>query len=196
MRLIVGLGNPGREYARNRHNVGFRVADEMARRAGLSWGRKFDAEIGQGLWDGEKVCVVKPTTYMNHSGQAVAAAARFYKVATPELVVVHDDMDLAFGRLQVKRGGGHAGHNGLRSIAESMGGPDFARIRVGVGRPPSGWDAADYVLSDFSEAEEQSLLSDVVPRAADAAWMAAVKGPGPAMNVFNGRTPTGGGAQS
>ena len=188
MRLIVGLGNPGREYARNRHNVGFRVIDELGQRAELGWSRKFDAEIGQGVLDGEKVCLLKPLTFMNRSGQAVAAAARFFKVVPEALVVVHDDLDLELGRLQVKRGGGHAGHNGLRSIAGLLGSADFGRIRIGIGRPPAGQPAADYVLSNFARDEEEALL-EIVPRAAQAAQAAALRGVTQAMNAFNGRGP-------
>jgi PTH1 family peptidyl-tRNA hydrolase len=188
MHLIVGLGNPERKYERNRHNVGFRVLDEIARAAKLDWGRKFSGELAQGELGATKVGILKPLTFMNLSGDAVAAAARFFKVSVEEIVVVHDELDLEFGRLQVKRGGGTAGHNGLRSIAEHLG-PDFSRVRIGVGRPPAGRDGASWVLADFS-AEEETALQDLVPKAAEAARMIAVDGVPTAMNHFNRRPGT------
>ena len=184
MHLVVGLGNPEPRYARNRHNVGFRVADELAR--DLSWSRKFDGELAQGSFGGEKVAVLKPLTFMNASGDSVAAAARFFKVSMEAVLVVHDDMDLELGRLQLKRGGGSAGHNGLRSITERLGGADFVRLRLGVGRPPQGWDPANWVLSDFSR-DEEDQLSSLVPRAAEAARAVVTKGLPAAMNAFNQR---------
>jgi PTH1 family peptidyl-tRNA hydrolase len=186
MRLVVGLGNPGKAYVRNRHNAGFRVVDELARAAGWQWARKFDGEWAQGTLGTEKVGVLKPLTFMNSSGDAVAEAAGFYKVAVEEIVVVHDELDLEFGRLQVKRGGGTAGHNGLRSIAERLGSTDFSRIRVGVGRPPPGRDGASWVLADFSTEEEQ-VLEILIPKAAEAARIAALEGAQVAMNQFNKR---------
>lgn len=190
MQLIVGLGNPEPRYERNRHNVGFRVADEVARVAKLGWGRKFDGELAQGTLGATKVGVLKPLTFMNLSGDSVAAAARFFKVSVEEIVVVHDELDLEFGRLQVKRGGGTAGHNGLRSIAERLGSTDFTRIRIGVGRPPPGRDGASWVLSDFS-ADEERALEDLVPQAAEAARVAVVEGAQVSMNKFNKRPGTG-----
>ncbi|MHB8417126.1 MAG: aminoacyl-tRNA hydrolase [Myxococcales bacterium] len=183
----MGLGNPGSRYARSRHNVGFRVADELARALPPpSWARKFDGELALSSWDGEKVGLLKPLTFMNASGDSVAAAARFFKLDPEEVLVVHDEMDLTLGRLQLRRGGGSAGHNGLRSIAERLGGADFGRLRVGVGRPPPGWDPANWVLSDFGP-DEESVLLDLVPRAAEAARAAVTKGLSEAMNAFNRR---------
>ena len=189
MRLVVGLGNPGSRYARNRHNVGFRVVERLGR--DLPWSRKFEGELTLGDWDGEKVGLLKPLTYMNASGDAVSAAAHFYKLPGDEVLVIHDEIDLPFGRLQLKRGGGNAGHNGLRSIADRLGGPDFVRLRVGVGRPPAGWDPANYVLSDFT-ADEERELDEIAPHAADAARSWATQGLAKAMNAFNQRPKQGG----
>ena len=165
--LVAGLGNPGREYARNRHNVGWLVVDELARRHDGSWRGKFDGKLAEIRIDGHKVALLKPETYMNDSGRAVAAAMRFFKLEPDSLLVVHDDGDLEGGRLQARRGGGLAGHNGLRSIAERLGTPDFLRLRVGVGRPGRGdpRTLADYVLADFEPHED---VESLVRLAADA----------------------------
>jgi PTH1 family peptidyl-tRNA hydrolase len=149
--LVVGLGNPGREYASTRHNVGFLVADELARRHDGSWRSKFSGDLADVRLGGARVGLLKPQTYMNESGRSVAAAARFYKVDPAELLAVHDEVDLELGRMQARSGGGLAGHNGLRSLAAALGTPEFLRLRVGVGRPERG-DArpvADWVLSPF-----------------------------------------------
>jgi PTH1 family peptidyl-tRNA hydrolase len=165
--LVVGLGNPGREHERDRHNVGFMVVDELARRHGGSFRQKFNGRIGEIRIGDARLALLKPETYMNDSGSAVQPAARFYKVPLDELLVVHDEVDLDIGRLQARRGGGLAGHNGLRSIARRLGGPDFLRLRVGVGRPGRGdpRDVADYVLSGFAPEEDAEAL---VAAAADA----------------------------
>src|SRR3954466_16030045 len=136
--LVVGLGNPGREYARNRHNVGFMVADELARRHGGSWRGKFSGQLSEVRIDDHRVALLKPETYMNESGGPVQAAAAFFKVEPDAILVVHDESDLDAGRLQARRGGGFAGHNGLRSVAGRLGTPDFLRLRVGIGRPGRG----------------------------------------------------------
>src|SRR5919202_6642350 len=145
--LVAGLGNPGREYARNRHNVGWMVVDELARRHGGSWRGKFSGQLAEVRIDGHRVALLKPETYMNDSGRAVAAAAKFYKLPPESVLVVHDEGDLDVGRLQARRGGGLAGHNGLRSIAQPLKTQDFLRLRVGVGRPGRGdrRSVADYV---------------------------------------------------
>src|ERR671933_2453806 len=158
--LVVGLGNPGREYERNRHNVGRMVVDELARRHGGSWRGKFSGQLADVRIDGHRVALLKPETYMNESGRAVAAAARFYKLAPESILVVHDDGDLDLGRLQVRRGGGLAGHNGLRSVAQHLGTPEFLRLRIGVGRPERGdpRPLADYVLSDFEPHEDPEAI--------------------------------------
>jgi peptidyl-tRNA hydrolase, PTH1 family len=165
--LVVGLGNPGREYARHRHNAGWLVLDELARRHGASWKGKFSGQIAELRLDGHRVALLKPETYMNESGRSVAAAARFYKLEPDAILVVHDEGDFDLGRLQARKGGGLAGHNGLRSIAQHLKTPEFMRLRIGVGRPGHGdpRPLADYVLSDFTEEDDPEML---VSRAADA----------------------------
>lgn len=187
MKLLVGLGNPGPEYARTRHNVGFLVADEVARLTGAGFTlRKFGAEVAEAVAGGERFWIVKPQTYMNHSGEAVGAAMRFWKATAADLVVVHDDLELDPFRVQVKVGGGHGGHNGLKSVNAHVGTPDYARVRVGVGRPPALVDPADWVLGRFSRAEDREVL-DVVERGAAAARMVLLDGAAKAMNEFNRR---------
>src|SRR5919108_4744748 len=151
--LVVGLGNPGREYADTRHNVGFMVADELARRFGGSWRGKFSGELAQVRLDGLRLALLKPQTYMNESGRSVGAALRFFKLEPDAILVVHDEVDLEPGRLQARFGGGLAGHNGLRSVASHLRTPDFLRLRIGVGRPGRGdpRPVADYVLADFDD---------------------------------------------
>jgi PTH1 family peptidyl-tRNA hydrolase len=165
--LVVGLGNPGREYARNRHNVGWMVAEELARRHGGSWKSKFSGKLAEIRLDGHKVALLKPETYMNESGRSVGAALRFFKLEPSEILVVHDEGDFDLGRLELKSGGGFGGHNGLRSIAQHLKTPEFLRLRVGVGRPERGdpRPLADYLLSDFEPHDDAEAL---VARAADA----------------------------
>jgi peptidyl-tRNA hydrolase, PTH1 family len=165
--LVAGLGNPGREYARNRHNVGFMVADELARRHGGSWRSKFSGQLSEIRIGDARVALLEPMTYMNLSGRPVGAAVRFFKVQPEQLLVVHDEGDFDLGRLQLRLGGGLAGHNGLRSIAQALGTPEFMRLRVGVGRPGRGdpRDLADYVLSNF---EPEDDAETIVARGADA----------------------------
>jgi PTH1 family peptidyl-tRNA hydrolase len=165
--LVVGLGNPGREYARNRHNAGALVADELARRHGGSWRSKFSGQLAEIRLDGHKVALLKPETYMNESGRSVGAAARFFKVEPDRVLVVHDEGDFDLGRLELKAGGGLAGHNGLRSIAQHLQTQDFLRLRIGVGRPERGdpRPLADYLLSDFEPHDDAGTL---IARAADA----------------------------
>ena len=149
--LVVGLGNPGREHARDRHNAGWMVIDELTRRHGGSFKGKFSGQLAEVRVDGLRLALLKPETYMNLSGQALAAAARFYKTPLEQVAVVHDEVDLDPGRIQVRLGGGLAGHNGLRSIKQSLGSAEFQRVRIGVGRPGRGdrRPVADYVLSAF-----------------------------------------------
>jgi peptidyl-tRNA hydrolase, PTH1 family len=184
--LVAGLGNPGREYAATRHNVGFMVADELARRHGGSWRGKFSGELAEVRLDGSRLCLLKPQTYMNESGRSVGAAVRFFKVAPESLLVVHDEVDLEPGRLQVRTGGGLAGHNGLRSVAQHLGTGEFGRVRIGVGRPERGdpRPVADFVLSPF--APEIDVIS-LVSRAADAVETVAHEGLEEAQNRFNER---------
>jgi PTH1 family peptidyl-tRNA hydrolase len=187
LKLLVGLGNPGPDYARTRHNVGFLVADEVARLTGAGFTlRKFGAEVAEAVAGGERFWIVKPQTYMNHSGEAVGAALRFWKLDVAGLVVVHDDLELDSFRVQVKVGGGHAGHNGLKSVNAHVGTPEYARVRVGVGRPPVQVDPADWVLGRFPRSEDREVL-EVVERGAAAAMAVVVDGAAKAMNEFNRR---------
>src|SRR4051795_1220660 len=165
--LVVGLGNPGREYARNRHNAGWMVVDELARRHGGSWKAKFNGQLADIRLEGHKVALLKPETYMNESGRSVGAAAKFFKVDPESVLVVHDEGDFELGRLEIKVGGGYGGHNGLKSIGQVLGGPDFLRLRIGVGRPERGdpRPLADYVLSNFEPHDDADTL---ISRAADA----------------------------
>jgi peptidyl-tRNA hydrolase, PTH1 family len=165
--LVVGLGNPGREYARNRHNVGWMVVDELARRHNGSWRSKFSGQLAEIRLEGHKLALLKPETFMNDSGTSVGAAVRFYKLDPDAVLVVHDEGDFQLGRLQLRLGGGSAGHNGLRSLAQHLKTQDFIRLRVGVGRPERGdpRPLADYVLSDFAPHDDAEAL---VARAADA----------------------------
>ena len=161
------MGNPGREYARNRHNAGYLVVDELARRHRGSWRSKFNGQTAEVRIDGERVALLKPETYMNDSGVAVGAAAQFFKLEADEVLIVHDEGDFDLGRLELKEGGGLAGHNGLRSIAQHLKTQDFHRLRIGVGRPERGdpRPLADYVLSDFRPDDDADAL---IARAADA----------------------------
>lgn len=165
--LVAGLGNPGREHEHDRHNAGWMVADELARRHGATWRAKFSGKLGETRLDGARVALLKPETYMNESGRAIASAARYFKVEPEDLLVVHDDVDLELGRLQARLGGGLAGHNGLRSIAQALGTQDFVRLRIGVGRPQRGdpRPVADYVLSPFAVDED---VAGIVTRSAEA----------------------------
>ncbi len=191
MKLVVGLGNPGEDYARTRHNVGFLVAEGLARRYGAAFTtRKFGAEIADAAVGAERVWIMKPGTYMNHSGEAVGPALRFWKLGLEDLVVVHDDLELDPFRVQVKIGGGHGGHNGLKSVNAHVGGPDYVRVRMGVGRPPPQMDPADYVLGRFAKGEEAEVDA-CVARAADAARLAVELGPAKAMNQINRRKAPG-----
>jgi PTH1 family peptidyl-tRNA hydrolase len=161
------LGNPGREYARNRHNAGYLVVDELARRHGGSWRSKFSGQVAEVRHGDARLVLLKPETYMNESGRSVAAAAAFFKVEPADVLVVHDEGDFDLGRLEIKHGGGLAGHNGLRSIAQALGTQDFTRLRIGVGRPERGdpRSLADYVLADFDAHDDADAL---IERAADA----------------------------
>jgi len=182
--LVAGLGNPGREYARNRHNVGWMVIDELAKRHGGSFRGKFSGQLSEIRLGDLRLALLKPETYMNESGRSLGAAARFFKVEPGAILVAHDDVDLEPERLQARLGGGLAGHNGLRSIAQALGTKDFLRLRIGVGRPGRGdrRPVADYVLSDFDEPTDVDAL---VSRAADAAETIASDGLEPAQQRFN-----------
>jgi PTH1 family peptidyl-tRNA hydrolase len=187
LKLVVGLGNPGEEYARTRHNVGFLVADRLASLARTSFAtEKFGAELAEARLGPERVWIMKPRTYMNHSGEAVGAALRFWKMGLEDLVVVHDDLELEPFRVQLKVGGGHGGHNGVKSVNAHVGGPDYARVRFGVGRPPPRMDPADYVLGRFAKGDEAELAL-AVEAAADATRLAVELGAQKAMNQVNRR---------
>jgi PTH1 family peptidyl-tRNA hydrolase len=187
MHLVVGLGNPGSQYRDNRHNVGFMVVDDLLARArGNAPRAKFGAEIAEVTLAGKRVLLCKPMEFMNVSGQAVARVAGFWKIPVADVVVVHDELDVPFGRLKLAAGGGPGGHNGVRSMIADLGDPNFARVRFGIGRPAPGRDAADYVLADFSRAEEKEL-ADMRILAADAVEAIISQGVAAAMNKFNGK---------
>jgi peptidyl-tRNA hydrolase, PTH1 family len=187
MKLIVGLGNPGREYRDTRHNVGFMVVDEIVRRHGLNWAmapsQVPDAFVVK-KFGADPLLLAKPLTYMNRSGDAVAALSRYYDIAPADMLVVVDEVDLPFGRLRARARGSGGTHNGLRSLVERLGSTEFPRLRLGVGRGDERRDLADHVLSKF-ERDEQEALEGFIARAADAAEMFAVDGIGKVMNVYN-----------
>ena len=182
--LVVGLGNPGREHERDRHNVGWMVVDEVARRRDGSYKPKFSGRLAEVRVGESRVALLKPETYMNDSGRSLASARSFFKVPVEQVLVVHDDVDLETGRLQAKAGGGLAGHNGLRSIAAALGAQEFLRLRIGVGRPGRGdrRDVASYVLSPFTPEEDAEAI---VLRAADATEAVIVDGLESAQRAFN-----------
>jgi PTH1 family peptidyl-tRNA hydrolase len=182
--LVAGLGNPGREYAATRHNVGWMVLDELARRHDGSWRSKFSGQLAQVQVNGARVALLKPQTYMNESGRSIRTAARFFKTPVAGILVVHDDVDLEEGRLQARLGGGLAGHNGLRSIAQELGSQDFPRLRIGVGRPGRGdrRSVADFVLSPFSP---ETDVDGLVARSADAVEVLLAEGLEAAQQRFN-----------
>jgi peptidyl-tRNA hydrolase, PTH1 family len=182
--LVVGLGNPGRQYERTRHNLGWLVVDELARRQEGSWRSKFSGMLSETRLGDLRLALLKPETYMNESGRSVGAAMRFFKVEPESLLVVHDDVDLEPGRLQARRGGGLAGHNGLRSLSQHLGTQDFLRLRIGVGRPGRGdpRSVSDWVLSGFEPEDDVEAL---VSRAADAVEMTALEGLDAAQARFN-----------
>jgi PTH1 family peptidyl-tRNA hydrolase len=179
--LVVGLGNPGREYERNRHNVGFAVAELLAGRIGARFGaaRRAQALVAEGRFgvgpDAPRLVIVKPMTFMNLSGGPVSSLRQFYKVPAAQVVAVHDELDVPYGQLRAKFGGGEGGHNGLRSISQSLGTKDYLRTRFGIGRPPGRQDAADYVLSDFNGTERKEL-EFLIDRAADIAESLITRG--------------------
>ena len=182
--LVAGLGNPGREYERTRHNVGWLVADELARRHGGSFRGKFSGQLAETRLDDLRLALLKPETYMNESGRSIGAATKFFKVDPRDLLVVHDDVDLEPGRIQARLGGGLAGHNGLRSIAQAIGTNDFLRLRIGVGRPARGdrRSVADYVLGGFEPEIDADAL---IERGADAVETIARDGLEEAQRRYN-----------
>jgi PTH1 family peptidyl-tRNA hydrolase len=183
--LVVGLGNPGPRYAATRHNAGFFVLDELGARVGGSFKtHKSRADVLEGRLAGTSVVLAKPRSFMNESGGPVSALSRFYKIGPEQIIVVHDELDLPFGGLRLKRGGGEGGHNGLRSISPSLGSKDYVRVRFGIGRPPGRQDPADYVLREFGSAERKEL-EFLIDRAADAAEKVVGAGLEAAQNEFN-----------
>lgn len=185
MKIVIGLGNPGRKYERTRHNAGFMAVDELARRLRFDLsGEKYQAFTGRGRIDGEEALLAKPQTYMNESGRSVGATLRYTTAEISDLIVVHDELDLPLGTVRVKTGGGHGGHNGLRSIIDHLGSPEFIRVRVGVGRPEPNLDPADYVLSPFLPGEQRTA-AEAMAKAADAVQTIVRDGLTKAMNAFN-----------
>jgi peptidyl-tRNA hydrolase, PTH1 family len=183
--LVVGLGNPGPGYSGNRHNAGFLVVDLLARRMGARFkAHKARADVVEGRLAGQRVVLVKPRSYMNDSGGPVSSLSSFFKTPLDRLVVVHDELDLPYGGLRLKIGGGDNGHNGLRSVRRSLGSGDFNRVRVGIGRPPGSMDAASFVLRDFGTAERKDLDFNV-DRAADAVEALLGEGLERAQNSYN-----------
>lgn len=182
--LVAGLGNPGREHERDRHNVGWMVIDELARRCDASFKSKFSGRVSETRVAGARVALLKPETYMNESGRSISAAARFFKVSPESVLVLHDDVDLDVGRLQARLGGGLAGHNGLRSIAQALATHEFLRLRIGVGRPGRGdqRDVADFVLAPFEAHDDRD---GVVSRAADAVESLLTEGLDETQQRFN-----------
>ena len=184
MKIVVGLGNPGNQYKDTRHNIGFLVVDELARRWNTpSWKRRYDAEVSEHRAIGP-VLLVKPQTFMNLSGNSVREAAKFYKTPSTDIVVIYDDLDLPAGRLRIRERGGSGGHRGIESMLSQLGADDFVRVRFGVGRPPEGWESADYVLGRFAP-DEQALIKEAIDKAADAVEAILKEGTAPAMNRFN-----------
>jgi peptidyl-tRNA hydrolase, PTH1 family len=197
MYLVVGLGNPGKNYATHRHNVGFMVVEDLASRVRADGFRdKFSGLIARATLGDEQAYLLEPQTYMNESGRSVQPALAFHKIAPTNLIVVHDELDLPFGDVRLKVGGGHAGHNGLRSIMAHVGTGEFIRLRVGIGRPPAGFggEVADYVLSGF-DAVERAKLPDILKQATETVLEVAARGVAAAMNVRNSR-PKGGKKQA
>jgi PTH1 family peptidyl-tRNA hydrolase len=184
--LVVGLGNPGPQYATTRHNLGFLVADVLADRIGSAFKvhKKSGAEVVTGRLGGKSVVVAKPRTYMNESGRHVGPLAKFYSVAPADVIVIHDELDIDFGRIRLKSGGGVAGHNGLRSVGSALGSNDFQRVRIGIGRPPGRQSGASFVLENFN-ARERPGLGTIVEQAADATELLIAKGLEPAQNTVH-----------
>lgn len=186
MKLIVGLGNPGREYEATRHNIGFQVIDGLAERWSITSGKnQHKAFVGEGKFNNEKVILAKPLTYMNLSGEAVGALLRWYKLGPEDFIVVYDDLDLQPGKLRVRAQGSAGGHNGIKSIIQHLGTDTFPRLKVGIGRPQPGQPSADYVLSRFAS-PERDLIAQTITRAAEAVEAIITDGVIQAANIYNG----------
>jgi PTH1 family peptidyl-tRNA hydrolase len=184
---VVGLGNPGRSYQDTRHNAGFMIADKIAGDYRISFSKKkFDTVYGRGCIEGIDILLAKPMAYMNRSGPPVQQLAQYYRIQSADLLVIHDDIDLAFGRLKIKEKGGHGGHNGIRSLIEAFGGGNFARLRIGVGRSESGSGVTDHVLGKFTS-QQTPILDRIIKNARDAVVTILSQGTKVGMNVFNGK---------
>lgn len=192
MYVIAGLGNPKKEYDNTRHNIGFSIIDMLAEKTGISIGTaKHKGLLGAGYWNGQKLLLVKPLTYMNLSGECIREVLDYYKVDGREnLIVIHDDISLEPGVIRIRKKGSAGGHNGLKNIIQHLGHDQFIRIKVGVGEKPAGYDLADYVLGHFS-GDEKALMKQVSEETCDAVQMIMEKGPDAAMNYFNGRKQKG-----
>lgn len=185
MKVIAGLGNPGREYENTKHNVGFRVIDKIAEKNGISVNKfKYKAFIGEGTICGEKVMLVKPQTFMNLSGESIKQILMFYKVPAKDFMVIYDDTSLPLASIRIRQKGSAGGHNGMKNIIQLLGGDTFDRIKVGIGEKPSGWDLADYVLSRFSK-DDEPLIEQGIDKAAKAAELILKNGAEKAMNEMN-----------
>jgi len=186
VRVIIGLGNPGPEYRKTRHNIGFRVVDRLAERWGVQLLRNaFLSKIGEAFWQGEKILLIQPQTYMNRSGETAVQLRDFYQLAISDFIVTHDDLDLPLGRIRIKRGGGGGGNRGVASLVAELGGKDFPRVKIGVGRPPGKQDPVDFLLQPFTPQEEAFILP-AVEQAAEALEILLTDGLEKAMSFFNG----------
>lgn len=187
LRLIVGLGNPGASYENTRHNAGFMAVDKIARDFGIPLDRrKFDCVYGRGFIEDVEVLLAKPMAFMNRSGPPIQKLAHFFRIKHKDMMVIHDDIDLVFGRLKIKEKGGHGGHNGIRSLMDAFGGGDFVRLRIGIGRSESGDSVTDHVLSRFPR-ENAEILSRIISGVRDAVVTVLCKGTKAGMNLFNGK---------
>jgi len=190
VKIIVGLGNPGVHYEGTRHNIGFQVVDRLAKTNHILISTKrFKSLYGTGWIDSQRVVLIKPMTFMNRSGEAVKRAAQFFQIGIEDLIVIHDDLDLPFGRLRFKRRGGDGGHQGVRSIIESMGKNTFLRLKIGIGRPPQGMDPAEYVLNPFDDIQK-SFLDKVLSGAAESLVVMLLEGIEKAMNRYQKKSRT------
>lgn len=184
-KLIIGLGNPGKKHYNNRHNVGFMILDLLANELGFEFTRRqFKALVTDGSFNGSKLILAKPQTFMNHSGRSVGSLTRFYRIPYSDMLVAYDDLDLPPGTMQLRPAGGSAGHNGMRSIFDNLGTQAFPRLRIGIGRPPGRMDPADYVLQDFNS-DDQPLLEIALKRAVDCVRLYIHEGIQAAMTKFN-----------
>ena len=187
MKIIAGLGNPGAEYAHTKHNVGFMLVDALAEELGIdAWREKFNALVAEGRIGAEKVLLVKPLTYMNESGRALAPLLDWYKLAPEELIVVHDDMDIAVGTIRLRRKGSAGGHNGIKSLLAHIGSQEFSRVRIGIGRPLPGWTVVRHVLAPFS-AEDGPKVHEAIAYLLPAVECIVTDGIDMAMNRYNPR---------